>query len=72
MSHRIILTIAFLLTISILRSTPYFYIKVETPSVWTAECALLNAQKELREKLVTYARLLSDIAGVEDLTNLEN
>ena len=48
MSHRIILTIAFLLTISILRSTPYFYIKVETPSVWTAECALLNAQKELR------------------------
>lgn len=28
--------------------------------------------EELREKLVTYARLLSDIAGVEDLTNLEN
>ncbi len=48
MSQRTILTIAFLLIISILRSTPYFYIKVETPSVWTAECALLNAQKELR------------------------
>ncbi len=48
MSHRTILTITFLLTISILRSSPYFYIKVLTPSVWTAECALLNAQKELR------------------------
>jgi thiol-disulfide isomerase/thioredoxin len=48
MSHRIILTIAFLLIISILRSTPYFYIKVEAPSVWTAECTLLNAQKEIR------------------------
>lgn len=26
----------------------------------------------LRSKLITYARLLSDIAGVEDLTTLEN
>lgn len=28
--------------------------------------------EELRAKLVIYAKLLSDIAGVEDLTNLEN
>jgi hypothetical protein len=28
--------------------------------------------EELRGKLLTYARLLSDIAGVEDLTALEN
>lgn len=28
--------------------------------------------ESLRGKLVTYAKLLSDIAGVEDLTNLEN
>ena len=46
MNRRPLFTIAFLLIISILRSTPYLYIKVEAPSVWTAECALLNAQKE--------------------------
>ncbi len=39
-----------------------------------ANCCIEFRQEleELREKLVTYARLLSDIAGVEDLTNLEN
>ncbi len=46
MNRRPLFTIAFLLIVSILRGTPYLYIKVETPSVWTAECALLNAQKE--------------------------
>ncbi len=48
MQKNILFISLFSLFFSTLYSTPYFYLKVENPSVWTAECALQNAQNELR------------------------
>ncbi|MBL7817477.1 MAG: TlpA family protein disulfide reductase [Saprospiraceae bacterium] len=54
MSKQMLLTLFYSLVANALYSTPYFYLKIEPPSpqddltVWTAECALKNAEKEWR------------------------
>ena len=48
MNRNTLLTLVFSLIFNALYSTPYFYLKIETPSVWTAECALMNAENESR------------------------
>lgn len=60
MKKNTLLILAFSLIFNILYSTPYFYMKVETPSVWTAECALQNAQNELRVYKIELQRNTND------------
>ena len=60
-------TSAFLLIINSLYSSPYFYLKVETPSVWTAECALQNAQNELRVYKIELRKATNDASFTLDV-----
>jgi peroxiredoxin len=60
MIQRTLLLPVFLLIINTLCAFPYFYIKVETPSVWTAECSLLNAQNEFRSYKIDLQKTTND------------
>lgn len=68
MNNNTIFTLLFSLIFNVLYSTPSFYLKVEDPSVWTAECALQNAQNESRlykielQKMTNDARFALDVA----------
>ena len=74
MNCRTLLMLSFLLIINILYSFPYFYLKVDAPSVWTAECALQNEQNELRiykielQKATNDARFTLDIEEAKFVT----
>lgn len=67
MNRNTLLIPAFLLIINSLYSSPYFYLKVETPSVWTAECALQNAQNELRVYKIELRKATNDASFTLDV-----
>jgi peroxiredoxin len=60
MKKNTLLTLVFSFIFNFLYSAPYFYLKVEGPSVWTAECALQNAQNELRVYKIELQRNTND------------
>ncbi len=67
MIQRTLLTLAYLLIFNTLYCFPYFYIKVETPSVWTAECSLMNAQNELRTYKIDLRQTTNDASFTLDV-----
>ena len=74
MNRNTLLTIVFSLIFNALYSTPYFYLKIETPSVWMAECALMNAENEPRvykielNKTTNDARFALEVEDVKFIT----
>jgi thiol-disulfide isomerase/thioredoxin len=67
MSLRTLLLPVFLLIINTLYAFPYFYIKVETPSVWTAEFSLMNAQNEFRSYKIDLRQTTNDASFTLDV-----